>query len=258
MYYVLHLVAMITMLIDHIGFISFSDVLILRAIGRIAFPLYAYSIAEGWYYTSDRQRYIIRLFGIGIAAEAFFDIAKYGDILHDTRIWEMQNVLFSFVISLLYIVWWTWVLEHEDWNNFKKRALCLIGFVSAYLMMVYAHTEYDILALSLVSLNYICIKYESKYLKRWMPSVLYIAVNMIISTSGQELLPWYLWVVALIAPLIIALYKMKKIDIEPGFKKIYTWFYPVHLACLVAPEIIALVLLVWSNMQRYIDAFMAG
>ena len=41
------IIAMVTMLIDHIGMILFPNIAILRIIGRLAFPIFAYFVAEG-------------------------------------------------------------------------------------------------------------------------------------------------------------------------------------------------------------------
>lgn len=49
----LRLLAMLTMLIDHIGVIFFPDDIILRIVGRLAFPLFAWGIARGYRYTSS-------------------------------------------------------------------------------------------------------------------------------------------------------------------------------------------------------------
>ena len=57
----LHLVAAITMLIDHIGCYIFPGQLWWRIIGRIAFPIYALMIAEGFRHTRSRKKYFIRL-----------------------------------------------------------------------------------------------------------------------------------------------------------------------------------------------------
>ena len=46
--FVLKLIAAITMLIDHTGLILFPNQMIFRIIGRLAFPIYAYCIAEGF------------------------------------------------------------------------------------------------------------------------------------------------------------------------------------------------------------------
>ncbi len=64
------IIAMVTMLIDHIGvafgndglsLISYENTAILRTIGRIALPIYAYNIVNGWKYTKNKSEYVYRL-----------------------------------------------------------------------------------------------------------------------------------------------------------------------------------------------------
>lgn len=65
---VLKLIAIITMLIDHIGYIFFPQMRLFRTIGRIAFPIFAYQIAMGYKHTSSRPRYALRLFVFSLVA----------------------------------------------------------------------------------------------------------------------------------------------------------------------------------------------
>ena len=62
----LKLVALITMLTDHIGLVFFKDIQIFRMIGRLSFPLFAYSTFIGYYKTNNLKKYILRLLIIGI------------------------------------------------------------------------------------------------------------------------------------------------------------------------------------------------
>ena len=43
----LKLIAMLTMLVDHIGLLFFPEIMAFRIVGRIAMPLFAYGIAQG-------------------------------------------------------------------------------------------------------------------------------------------------------------------------------------------------------------------
>ena len=54
------------MFIDHLGFLVFPNVVILRIIGRFTYPIFAFLVAEGCFYTKNRFKhfYIIALFGI--------------------------------------------------------------------------------------------------------------------------------------------------------------------------------------------------
>ena len=54
----LKFIAAFTMVIDHLGFFIFKDVLIFRIIGRITFPIFSYLIAEGCRYTKNKIVYI--------------------------------------------------------------------------------------------------------------------------------------------------------------------------------------------------------
>ena len=53
----LKIIAAITMFIDHMGLMLFPKTLIFRYIGRLAFPIFAFMIAEGCRYTRNRLRY---------------------------------------------------------------------------------------------------------------------------------------------------------------------------------------------------------
>ena len=68
----LKLVAMITMLIDHIGVVFFPGVTEFRIIGRIAFPIYCYTLAAGCCYSRDMRRYALRLAAFALIAQPFY------------------------------------------------------------------------------------------------------------------------------------------------------------------------------------------
>ena len=67
--FVLKLIAIITMLIDHIGAVLYPEIRWLRLIGRIAFPIFAYLVAEGFYKTSDIKKYLKRLFIFALVSD---------------------------------------------------------------------------------------------------------------------------------------------------------------------------------------------
>ena len=63
----LKIIAIIVMLIDHIGCYFVSRIApnpyyIMRSIGRLAMPIFLYLIVQGFFYTSNLKKYIFRIF----------------------------------------------------------------------------------------------------------------------------------------------------------------------------------------------------
>lgn len=94
----LKIIAAITMVIDHIGFMFFPDNMTLRIIGRIAFPIFAFMIAEGAKYTKNKLRYFLTIFILGFICQVvyyFFD---------DHSLYMSILITFSISILLIYLL----------------------------------------------------------------------------------------------------------------------------------------------------------
>lgn len=92
----LKLVALITMLIDHIGYLYFPEEMLYRTIGRIAFPIFAYQIALGFKKTSSRSGYAKRLLIFALISQIpylWFNPELYFDF-------HNLNIMFTFLLSL--------------------------------------------------------------------------------------------------------------------------------------------------------------
>jgi len=97
--YALKLIAAASMLIDHIGVSLFPDQIWMRVAGRLAFPVYAFLICEGFYHTRNIKKYAARLAVAAVVSEIPFDIFRSGapfDI-------GAQNTCFTLLIGLLTI-----------------------------------------------------------------------------------------------------------------------------------------------------------
>lgn len=94
------LIALLTMLIDHIGFVIFPETFIFRIIGRISMPLFAYCIARGFYYSKQHgttQRYMLYML-------AFALISQYPYYL---MVGEGMNIGFTWLLSLFLLFMFT-------------------------------------------------------------------------------------------------------------------------------------------------------
>ena len=92
----LRMIACVAMLIDHIGFQY--NIMVFRAIGRIAFPIFVYLICNGYHHTSSRLRYSLRLLLFAALSQIPFSLFCYGVLWQDHG-----NVFFTLLMALLSI-----------------------------------------------------------------------------------------------------------------------------------------------------------
>ena len=76
----LHLIAMGAMLLDHIWAVGLVDSDLFTCIGRIAFPIFAFLLAEGFRRTKNRKRYAMRLFLFALISEVPFNLMVSGSV----------------------------------------------------------------------------------------------------------------------------------------------------------------------------------
>ena len=76
----IHLLACLTMLIDHSGKVLFGNMAQMRIIGRLAFPLFAYSLAAGVVFTHDSRKYLTRIVLLALISQPFYALG----LLHTT------------------------------------------------------------------------------------------------------------------------------------------------------------------------------
>ena len=84
--FVLKIIALLSMLIDHMG-VVFPEYfgIEFRVVGRIAFPIFVFLVAEGFRHTKSPVKFLARLFVFAIISEPFFDLAFDNDINFLTR-----------------------------------------------------------------------------------------------------------------------------------------------------------------------------
>ncbi len=93
--FALKVIACVTMLCDHVGAYLFPEVRILRIIGRLAFPIFAFFIAEGCRYTRHKLKRFLLVFGLAVICEVAYLVAT--DTLTGTAL-----VTFSCSIPIIY------------------------------------------------------------------------------------------------------------------------------------------------------------
>lgn len=92
----LKVIAMVTMVIDHVGAALLPDLEILRLIGRTAFPIYVWLLVMGFVHTRSRKKYMLQMAACALISEIPFDLAFSGRL---TLRW--QNIYFSLLWGLI-------------------------------------------------------------------------------------------------------------------------------------------------------------
>lgn len=144
----LKLIAIITMIIDHCGYALiycgklygydktlFENAIklpeaaswlllyrICRCIGRLSFPIFAFLIVEGFNKTSNLFKYSIRLLGLALISEIPFDLM----IANRVYYFEVQNVIFTYVIGLLLLIVIKFTSRFSDAFHFVFAGIAIV------------------------------------------------------------------------------------------------------------------------------------
>lgn len=200
--FTLKMIAIITMVIDHVGYVMFPDIAAFRAIGRIAFPIFCFLEVEAFYHTRSTWNYLIRLCIFAILSEIPFDLAFYGELFHPQK----QNVFITLALGLCAL----FCLE-----EMTSRRRYIIPFAIILAVAYFSHCDYGAGGVLLV-----CIFYETRD-NKVIQSIL-CGLLLYLFYGAFELY-------GLIALIPIFLYNGKR---GPAFKMVFYWFYPLHLLAL--------------------------
>lgn len=221
-------IAVITMLIDHLAAavlwnvyihpnipLSRGTVLyriyvlyrIMRAVGRCAFPIFCFMLVEGFHYTHDRKRYVLRLLIFALISEIPFDLA-----LNDVPFyWGHQNVIFTLLLGLLMMM----TLEKigDRFNDDVVLSVFLqVSSAVGWCLIAYAtRVDYSYRGMILILVFYLFRRSR----------IMQIA-------AGALAMAWE-WPAVFSSFILLILYNGKK---GTGHKYFFYVFYPAHLFVL--------------------------
>ena len=102
--FVLRIIAMVTMLLDHIGWNFIDNPVLLTWIGRIAFPCYAFLLAEAFFFVFKEKRrllkYISTLILLAVISEPCYDLLEFGANIGSSFM-EAQSVMITLLLGFL-------------------------------------------------------------------------------------------------------------------------------------------------------------
>ena len=133
----LKLLALVAMTVDHIGVVLFPHQMVWRVIGRLAFPIYAWFIAEGCRYTGNRKKYLLTMAGLAAICQVVYLIAL-------GSLYQCILVTFTLAIGWIYVL--DGLIRQPDAKHGLLFALTSFGvlFLSVGLPRLLPGTDYAI------------------------------------------------------------------------------------------------------------------
>lgn len=232
--FLLKLIAVTAMLIDHTGsavvekaimqlpsVTSNAELLafwrqtdtVMRAIGRIAFPIFCFLLVEGFIYTRDVKKYAGRMLLFALLSEVPFDLALKKGLF----VAGYQNVYFTLLIGLLVMIAAAWCEHHQ------KLILMVLVFLGGMGLAYLLKTDYGYKGILLISVLFVF-----RFDRFWQ------------CIGGAVAISWEL--AAPLAFIPVWFYNGKRG--KYSLKYFFYFFYPVHLMVLYAVR--CLILSVWG------------
>ena len=207
----LKIIAMVSMVSDHVGDLFFPGVMWLRMIGRLAMPIFSFCIAEGYAHTRDKKRYLLRMGIFALISEVPFDLAFEGKVG-----FGHQNIMLTFFLSILALKIFD-LIRGEEPRNIGKTVLGTLAVLVMAGLALLLRADYTIFAVIAVFLFYVLRNRHP--LVRSGVGVAFLALTRTMGyycTTGFSLIP-------------LLLYNGKR---GRGLKWLFYAFYPGHLLLL--------------------------
>lgn len=232
----LKLVAMISMLIDHTGKMFFHQYRIMRIIGRLAFPLYAYCIAVGGVYSKNKLKYLSRILLMGLISQPFYAVAlahtvpaMYAVRFADNPLgavmnfyvqsWAVPNIMLTLALGLMLI-----------WSLREGQYVCALS-VALLVWKAQNAVNYGWRGVALIALFYLTISHwwvslpvMSAYMLWWGSQG--ASYHMFGASFGIQMF-------AILALPLVYIPTWSKLRIN---KWVYYLFYPAHLIGIMLIE----------------------
>ena len=226
----LKIIAAISMLIDHIGFLLFPSVAWLRFIGRIAMPIFAFFISEGCRYTKNKLKYFLMVFILGALCQIVYFLSDPKDNLY--------GILITFSLSILLIYSFNYMKKNIVDNEglikiILSTLLFILVFFGIYQLTQTINIDYGfmgiVLPLFCSILDFKGVKNQTiKKLDKLVFRVLLFSVGIIIFylLSTNKFYSIY----SLFAIPLLLLYNGNRGKLN--MKYFFYLFYPLHLVVL--------------------------
>ena len=215
--FVLKIIAVATMLIDHSGYLIFGGFSFMNYIGRLAFPIFAFLITEGYLYTSNLKKYFFRLLTFAIIAQVPYMLLFPSDEIS-------LNILFTLALGLLSLT---------VYDKVKNKYLGFIFVILCSVLAHFLHFDYGWFGIAIIFIFYILKKQKLYMNMLFIFTTLINYIYFFAKTLRIEYMLIFLFCTLSLIP--INLYNGKK---GKNIKYFLYIFYPLHLIVLYLIKLI--------------------
>lgn len=194
----LRIIAFITMAVDHIGLIFFPQFIVFRIIGRVAMPLFAFGVAEGYNRTRDVNKYGQRILLLALISQPIFIL-----LIDESKL----NICFTLFIGLFSIYFY---------EKVKNWYLKILGITILLFFSFLLNLEYGAYGVLMVLFFYIFKNNINLLIAQALLIFAYILTDF----------KQFINIFAI--PAVFLAYFLNKYDFRLN-KWLQYWFYPAHL-----------------------------
>ena len=222
----LKIIAIITMTIDHVGIVFFPRMTIFRIIGRIAFPIFAFLIAEGCSYTKNKLKRFLTISIIGIAYLLAYYI--YAKVIYASIFVTFSFSMF-FIFMLMDIKKLLFTKRYTLFGSMVALFMCLL--VLTYIIFDKVHIDYGFYGM-LIPVVISLFDFRKLEVPNWLRKldcfwIKFISLLVSLILFSQIMTMGGIQIYCLLSLVFIILYNGK--PGPKGFKYGFYIYYPVHL-----------------------------
>ena len=235
--FTLHLLAMFLMLCDHLWACSFLPYDFFAWLGRIAYPIFAFMIIEGYFHTHNFKKYALRMLLWALISEIPFNLMSVSSPIYPFH----QNVLWTFLIGLLAI---RLIEKVRAKGKLLLTVLCFIAVTAvAYLLGFVLFVDYFGYGILMIMVFYLFRQRKWWCFVAQAVCLFYINWEMISGLSFPiEIFGREIYIVqqgiACLALIPIWFYNGKQGPHNKAVQYCFYAFYPVHMLLLSLPRLL--------------------
>ncbi len=229
----LKLIACLSMVIDHIGYVIFPDIIALRVIGRIAMPVFAFFIGEGCLHTRDRKKYFLRIFSLATVCQ----LVNIGEsLINDSGRAFYLNILFTFSFSVILCGLF---IDCRKNPSVKNKTLFIAVLAVFFLTDIFFENSLSIIGTK-ITLDYgftgVCLPLFAVAFSDKKKKLLCFLGGLLIFSYIQYDFYAPFFISAMVSGVLLCLYNGK--GGKMNLKYFFYLFYPLHLAVIYLAQML--------------------